>query len=462
MLNKFKKNNDSLFLILLIILLSSSVLFLNYSVNQKISSLNKEVKKIDNQSLSFLKQNKDILDKRTLIQHDIDDYLKLKNLQQNNPDSLKQDLAQNSKSSDLLSILPPSEIANIQLKENQKKIDEEIKSFKEQSSLFWNSIKQMADEQPSDNLFVMGNISDSVLKTSLSSDISNLLKQEKENFSTISSYDGNFEQFISSTEKLNQVFSLLKTQEAKNKQTILNKINSLNQELYVIQVVCVVGLVSLSFVLLFVFYRKNKKTKVNSEPSFTNISSSVEETSLAQNHKIEPVIDLSLNDQLTTFVNQFNLKFNKNIHSKFDMNGFENLDLTIQTKLNDIIYQMITFSFLYSFDTIHSGKISISFSENPQSKQLLFKDNGQGLSIKKLKTKIKEKYGVEEQVFIGKSEQQIMSFLFKEGFNVVPNQTAMENNLNLNIIAQINKELNSTIGLSSKENQGLEFIFQFQ
>lgn len=463
MLTRLKKHNDSLFLILLLILLSGSAWFLNHNMSDKVSFLEKEVYKIEKQDISFLKQNTDLLAKKKSIQENIDNYLKLQsNIQQNKTEDLKKDLSQNSKSSELLSILPPSEIANIQQKESTKKITDDIVSFKEQSAIFWQSINKLSSEDFSDSQFVIGNISDSSLKSSLASDITTFLKKEKENFSTIASYDNDFEKFGTATEKLDQILPLLKTQQAKNKQIIRTKIDSLNQELYVIQIVSVVGLVALLLVLFFVIYRKNKKLKTvgNEVNDIIDYDQSLAHTTTEI--KTEHVIELTLYDQFLSLVNDLNTHLHKNVNLHFDMDDFDSLTIEQQSHLNEMLSQLIKFSLVYSFNEEQSGDIIISLRENNELKQIIFKDNGKGLFVEQLKAKIKEQYSVSDDVFVGKSNQQIMSFIFKQGFELVPSLTDSHYNLQLHVVAQIVKELNATMGLSSKENHGTEFTIQFK
>lgn len=463
MLTRLKKHNDSLFLILLLTLLSGSAWFLNHNMTDKISFLEKEVHKIENQDLSFLKQNTDLLTKKKLIQENIDNYLKLQtNIQENKTEDLKKDLSQNTKSSELLSILPPSEIATIQQKESTKKITDEIVSFKEQSAVFWQSINKLSSEDFSDSQFVMGNISDSSLKSSLASDIAGFLKKEKEYFSPIVSYDNDFSKFNIVTEKLDQILPLLKTQQAKNKQIIRTKIDSLNQELYVIQIVSVAGLVALLLVLFFVIYRKNKKEKLNGNDATEIIDYEQSLSHTTTEIKTDHVIELTLYDQFLSLVNDLNTHFNKNINLHFDMDGFESLTIEQKSHLNEILSQLIKFSLVYSFHEGQSGDIIISLKENNELKQIVFKDNGKGLFVEQLKAQIKEKYGVNDDVFVGKSNQQIMSFIFKPGFELVPYLADSHYNLQLNVVAQLVKELNATMSLSTKENHGTEFMFQFK
>ena len=77
MITRLKKHNDSLFLILLLILLSGGSWFFNHNMSGKVYFLEGEVKKIEKQDLSFLKQNNDLLTIKNDIQNNIDTFLSI-------------------------------------------------------------------------------------------------------------------------------------------------------------------------------------------------------------------------------------------------------------------------------------------------------------------------------------------------------------------------------------------------
>lgn len=465
MITRLKKHNDSLFLILLLLLLSSGTWFFNHSMSGKILFLENEVVKIEKQDLSFIKQNNDLLNAKKEIQTNIDGFLKLQtSVQENKTEDIKKELSQNPKSSELLAILPPSEIANIQQGDSRKKIMEDITSLKDKSATLWQSISKIGQEEFSDTQFALGNISDSSLKTSVYNNVSGLLKKEKELFNSITSYDNSFENFKVATEKLEQVYPLLKTEQNKNKELIKNKVNSMNSELYIIQIVSLVGILGLIGVLVFITMKKKRKSSMQNETEHSEITEY--EKTISSNEDLSEITDpqqSELYDTVISFIANLNTKLHKNINLHLDIESFESLTLEQQEKVKEIIFQLVKFSAAYSFETNASGDIIVSLRGTEENYTLLCKDNGRGLFVEEIKEKIKSQYHVQDSVFVGKSDQQIYSFIFKPGFDLtsIPENTDIEP-LELNIVSQLVKEINANISLSTEEQHGIEFLIHFQ
>lgn len=459
MMARLKRNNDSIFITLLLVLLaSSSWFFINQSLEKKLN-LTHEVKKIEAQEVLFNKQNTDLLNLKKQTQENIDNFLKLQlTIQENKTEEVKQELNKNTKSSNLLSILPPSEIATIQQNESHKKITEEITALKASSALFWDSISKMGNENVSETSFSIGNIKDNSLKNSLYTDLSSFLKKEKELFNTFTSYDNSFEKFTQSSEGLTQVYPLLKTQQIKNKKLLNEALDSLDKELQIIQIASAVGFVSLLIVLIFVVSRKKKY-----KAPVSNHQGEDFEPTISISTKKEDLLSVSLYDKSLSLINVINQTFNKQINLHFDMDNFESLTLSQQDKLTSVVLELVKFSGLYSFTDKDSGDIIISLKEEQGSHTFLFKDNGKGLFVEDIKEKIKQQYSVNDNVFVGKTNQQIFSFIFKPNFVLVQNEDLINTEkLQLNLVSQVTQEINGKISLSTQENNGTEFLINFQ
>lgn len=465
MITRLKKHNDSLFLILLLILLSGGSWFFNHNMSGKIFFLEGEVKKIEKQDLSFLKQNNDLLTIKKDIQNNIDTFSTLQtNIQDNKTEDIKKELSKNPKSNELLAILPPSEIANIQQTESRKKITEDITLFKEKSAILWQSIAKMGNEDFSETQFSIGNVSDSSLKNTLHSSLSNFLKKEKDLFNPIVSYDSSLDKFSLATERLEQIYPLLKEQQNTNKKIIKEKIASLNKELYIIQIVSLVGILGLIGVLVFITMKKKRKSSMQNETEHSEITEY--EKTISSNEDLSEITDpqqSELYDTVISFIANLNTKLHKNINLHLDIESFESLTLEQQEKVKEIIFQLVKFSAAYSFETNASGDIIVSLRGTEGNYTLLCKDNGRGLFVEEIKEKIKSQYHVQDSVFVGKSNQQIYSFIFKPGFDLtsIPENTDIEP-LQLNIVSQLAKEINANISLSTEEQHGTEFLIHFQ
>lgn len=468
MITRLKKHNDSLFLILLLILLSGGSWFFNHNMSGKIFFLEGEVKKIEKQDLSFLKQNNDLLTIKKDIQNNIDTFSTLQtNIQDNKTEDIKKELSKNPKSNELLAILPPSEIANIQQTESRKKITEDITLFKEKSAILWQSISKMGNEDFSETQFSIGNISDSSLKNTLHSSLSNFLKKEKDLFNPIVSYDSSLDKFSLATERLEQIYPLLKEQQNTNKQLIKEKIASLNKELYIVQIISLVGIVSLVLVLIFVTLKKRRKNVNEVEVEHSEINEYEKTIStdagVSLVSEITPPQDPLLYDEVVSTVTHLNQVLDKQINLHFDVENFESLTIEQQEKLKDISLELIKYGMYYSFESQQQGDIIISLKSHDGHYTFLFKDNGKGLNAQELKEKIKIQYGVGDKVFENKTNQQIYSFIFKPGFEFIstPKDLDMQP-LQLDVAAQFIKDINASISLSTEENHGTEFLINFQ
>lgn len=468
MITRLKKHNDSLFLILLLILLSGGSWFFNHNMSGKIFFLEGEVKKIEKQDLSFLKQNNDLLTIKKDIQTNIDTFSTLQsNIQDNKTEDIKKELSKNPKSNELLAILPPSEIANIQQTESRKKITEDITLFKEKSAILWQSIAKMGNEDFSETQFSIGNISDSSLKNTLHSSLSNFLKKEKDLFNPIVSYDSSLDKFSLATERLEQIYPLLKEQQNTNKKIIKEKIASLNKELYIVQIISLVGIVSLVLVLIFVTLKKRRKNVNELEVEHAEINEYEKTIStdagLSLVSEITPPQEPLLYDEVVSTVTHLNQVLDKQINLHFDVENFESLTIEQQEKLKDISLELIKYGMYYSFESQQQGDMIISLKSHDGHYTFLFKDNGKGLNAQELKDKIKIQYGVGDKVFENKTNQQIYSFIFKPGFEFIstPKDLDMQP-LQLDVAAQFIKEINASISLSTEENHGTEFLINFQ
>ena len=59
--------------------------------------------------------------------------------------------------------------------------------------------------------------------------------------------------------------------------------------------------------------------------------------------------------------------------------------------------------------------------------------------------------------------KQILSFIFKPGFVLIPHiETSSVETLQLNLISQLSKEINAKISLSTQQNNGTDFMLEFQ
>lgn len=455
MLNRLKHYNDIAFIIFLIFLLGSSAWLFSHNLEEKISLLQNEVQKIDKQTLFFTKQNNDLINQRNILVDNISHYAKLEeNISTNNTEELKKLLSENSKSSELLAILPPSEIANIQQKDNIKKINEDIVTFKSQAAFIYQSINKLNSEEFNNNDFVIGNIKDNNLKTTLSNHVSTLLKKEKPIFSSLANSNKDINNFSQTTENVKQFFPLLKSQQEQNKSSIVSVMTSLSNELYIVQIVSVVGLVCLVLLLFFVIFKKKTKT-VNTSQHFNTMDNTTLLDQLQQ-----PTIKTPADDMLH-FFNTMNNSLSKHINLHFDTELFDTLPLDTKNKLTAIIQEFIQFSLLYSFDMRDFGDIIISVRDDMQHKKLIFKDNGKGLVIDEIKNKIKQQYGVSDSAFAGKSEQQILSLIFKPNFNFLSSQSDSTYHVNLSSVTDIIKQLNAQLSIKNHEHNGIEFVILF-
>lgn len=453
MLRRLKNYNDIVFIIFLIFLLGGATWLFSHNVEQKVTLLQNEIQKINKQHLFFTKQNNDLTNEHNAIVNNINHYLQLEvNISENKTEELKKTLSENAKSTELLAILPPSEIANIQQKENIKKINEDITSFKQKSAFVWLSLTKLTNEEFNNNDFVIGNIKDNSLKNDLANNLATLLKKEKPIFTSIAHLNGDIGKFSLSTENLTQFLPLYQLEQEKNKSAITSVINSLSKELYLIQTVSVVGLVCLILLLFFVIFRKKKKKQSN----IVKVSP-IEKTVVS--HTLEqPVINVTQNN-IYNLINDMNSSLSKHINLHFDSEYLDSLSVDTKDNITLMIEQFIKFSLLYSFSMREFGDIIVSLREEEQHKKLIFKDNGKGLLLSDIKDKIKQQFGVNDNVFAGKSEQQILSLIFKPNFNFITNQK--DYNVDLSVITQLTKKMNAQLSIKNHEPNGIEFVIIF-
>ena len=173
-------------------------------------------------------------------------------------------------------------------------------------------------------------------------------------------------------------------------------------------------------------------------------------------------IPVTFEQSLLFLLFDMNQKMSKDISLDLNIDLLHTLNSNQTKKVKDIIIQLLRNVGVHAFDKNNNGKVSISLLENNGVISLICKDNGKGINIEEIKSKIKSKYNVDDSAFIGKTEQQILSFIFKPGFS-----TAKEENMfggrgvGLDLVAQLNKELSGKISLSTKVNQGTSFSIEF-
>lgn len=457
----FKKHKYYMFFIFLLTLSSvgCGVLLDNTSAN--ITSLNNEIIKIDKQNVFFIQQNKDMLHTQKNIQDNIDKFLGLQQqLQNTSSNNLKDFFLNNPQSNELLSILPPSEIAIIQQNDQLKDIEKQILSLQSISKKFLQSIELIASQEFSHDYFSLGNISNYDLKTLLTTTISNFLKKENTLFHPLFIFDNNLEEFSQSTEKLSQIYPLLLKQQSQNKEIIYSNIHSIEKTLQILYVIFSFLLISLCCLILLFFKNLKKSSSV--------VSLSTEEqhsldTSLQQDNSspLYLVEEITFYEEIITFVNTLNTTFNKKIELSFDIAQFDSFSKEEQEKIVLILSEFIKFSFLYSFEHSIDGNIFISTMYNGNNPTLMFRDNGQGLDLLDLKSKIKQQYYVDDSIFIDKTSQQIYSFIFKPGFIFISSNNNVESSyFNMNLVVQLVNELSGQMSLSTHKNNGNEFTIQ--
>lgn len=457
----FKKHKYYMFFIFLLTLSSvgCGVLLDNTSAN--ITSLNNEIIKIDKQNVFFIQQNKDMLHTQKNIQDNIDKFLGLQQqLQNTSSNNLKDFFLNNPQSNELLSILPPSEIAIIQQNDQLKDIEKQILSLQSISKKFLQSIELIASQEFSHDYFSLGNISNYDLKTLLTTTISNFLKKENTLFHPLFIFDNNLEEFSQSTEKLSQIYPLLLKQQSQNKEIIYSNIHSIEKTLHILYVIFSFLLISLCCLILLFFKNLKKSSSV--------VSLSTEEqhsldTSLQQDNSspLYLVEEITFYEEIITFVNTLNTTFNKKIELSFDIAQFDSFSEEEQEKIVLILSEFIKFSFLYSFEHSIDGNIFISTMYNGNNPTLMFRDNGQGLDLLDLKSKIKQQYYVDDSIFIDKTSQQIYSFIFKPGFIFISSNNNVESSyFNMNLVVQLVNELSGQMSLSTHKNNGNEFTIQ--
>lgn len=206
--------------------------------------------------------------------------------------------------------------------------------------------------------------------------------------------------------------------------------------------------------------------KIIDKSDFIDNNSSNQSIALSSTEQ-KVVNNIPVEEKETTFmenifflISQMNQTLGKEISLDFDMDLLDSLSLSNKEKIQDIIIQLVRNAGVHAFDK--EGLISLSLKENNGLFILSCKDNGKGINVEQIKAKIKEKYNVDDSAFDGRSEQQILSFIFKPGFS-----TSNEENMfggrgvGLDLVAQIVKELSAKISLSTKINQGTEFTIQF-
>lgn len=464
MINRFKKHNDTLFLALLLSLLSVESWVLTHYMTDKIMLLEQEVVKIDKQDLSFTKQNIDILHSKKQIQEHIDHYLELENaLTQKDMDHVKNLLIQNIKSKDLLSILPPSEIATIEQTQSQKKIQDDVIKLKARTSMLSKSIAKMGSDNFSDNQFSIGNISDTVLKSSLSPDLNIFLNKEKELFKPVLGYHHSFYAFKESTNNLNQVYPLFKIQKTNTKNLLMSHIEKKQQQLQTIQIISLIGIVILALYLAFVLHKK-RKSHIASVVSHLQAQELEPTTTIYGQLNNHTQHNRTLYNQALSLITELNELLNKQVNLHFDVENFHTLSLEQKDKLTHIILELVRFSGVYSFDSHQNGDIVISLKKSQEGDYvLLFKDNGKGLFVEELKANIKSQYHVSDSAFLGKNEQQIYSFIFKPGFKLMPltNEQSITH-LNLDVVSKLSQDIPANISLSTQEHNGTTFMIQFR
>lgn len=451
MLKRLKNHNDLIFIIFLIFLFAVSTWVVSNNIQQRINSLVAETQKIDKQKLFFTKHNNGLQQQRESIVDNINSYLKLqKNLSDNNTEELKKTLLENSKSSELLAILPPSEIAQIQQKELLKTIHEDITDFKEKSAFVWQSIYQLNSHEYNAAQFAIGNIQDNNVKDILSQSINDLLKKEKPIFTSVAKLNSDIENFSSDTENFKQFFPLLSLQQEKNKNTINSTIDSLSEHLATAQLFAIVGLLCLISLLVFVIFRKKHKKTT----ALLDNTELIEQVTVLDE---TPVVSLlTNNDKTLSLFNEINHNLSKHINLHFDSDMFHTLPVKTQETISDIINEFIKFSLVYSFDMRDFGDVIVSLYDDAYTTKLVYKDNGKGLVVEDVKHKIKQQYNVNESIFLGKSDQQLLSFIFKPGFELIKQDKIYS--FNLSSINNCLKELQGNMSIHSQENHGVEFV----
>jgi len=203
----------------------------------------------------------------------------------------------------------------------------------------------------------------------------------------------------------------------------------------------------------------DKSDFIDNNSSKPSIALSSTEQKVVKNTPVEEK-ETTFMENIFFLISQMNQTLGKEISLDFDMDLLDSLSLSHKEKIQDIIIQLVRNAGVHAFDK--EGLISLSLKEDNGLFTLSCKDNGKGINVEQIKAKIKEKYNVDDSAFNGRSEQQILSFIFKPGFS-----TSNEENMfggrgvGLDLVAQIVKEISAKISLSTKINQGTEFTIQF-
>lgn len=170
----------------------------------------------------------------------------------------------------------------------------------------------------------------------------------------------------------------------------------------------------------------------------------------------------SFAENVLFLVSEMNKKLNKNINIDINVNALQELPKEKQNKVQDIIVQLVRNAGVHAFNSNPNGKISLSLEKNGSTYQLVCADNGKGIDVNEIKEQIKHKYNVDDSVLVGKTDNQILGFIFKPGFSTAKENTIFGGRgVGLDLVAQTIKELSGKISLSTKVGQGTQFIIQF-
>lgn len=182
-------------------------------------------------------------------------------------------------------------------------------------------------------------------------------------------------------------------------------------------------------------------------------------------HKETPTLkekETSFEENILFLVSDMNQKMNKHISLDIDISLLTQLPKEKQSKVQDIIIQLVRNAGVHAFSNNSNGTIFLSLIKSGDSYKLICSDNGKGIDVNEIKEQIKSKYNVTDSVLIDKTDNQILGFIFKPGFS-----TAKENNIfgghgvGLDLVAQTIKDLSGKISLSTKVGQGTQFTIQF-